>query len=145
VFLEYGIKVDPNWSINLAQSACLRPEWIHLSTSLMMGFSRIAGTATGLSLGLRLKPTHSKQSVLDTNSLPIILFSLIIVVISTRLMESICNQIISLSTINISDEVMKSHFNMLHLFNSFLQGTICPFITVFIVPTCMNLFHRKYN
>lgn len=49
VFLEYGIKVDPNWSINLAQSACLRPEWIHLSTSLMMGFSRIAGTATGTS------------------------------------------------------------------------------------------------
>uniref|UniRef100_A0A5K4ELF8 glucose-6-phosphatase n=1 Tax=Schistosoma mansoni TaxID=6183 RepID=A0A5K4ELF8_SCHMA len=49
VFLEYGIKVDPNWSITLAQSACLQPEWIHLSTSLMMGFSRIAGTATGMS------------------------------------------------------------------------------------------------
>uniref|UniRef100_A0A3Q0KLK1 glucose-6-phosphatase n=1 Tax=Schistosoma mansoni TaxID=6183 RepID=A0A3Q0KLK1_SCHMA len=145
VFLEYGIKVDPNWSITLAQSACLQPEWIHLSTSLMMGFSRIAGTATGLSLGLRLKPTHFKQSVLGTNSLPIILFSLLIVVISTRFMESMCNQLISLFTINISNKVMTSHFNMLHLFNSFLQGTICPFITVFIVPTGMNLFYRKYN
>ncbi|VDQ16631.1 unnamed protein product [Trichobilharzia regenti] len=47
LFIQYGLNMDPNWSINLARSACIRPEWIHLSTSLMNSFAKIAGTATG--------------------------------------------------------------------------------------------------
>ncbi|CAH8497822.1 unnamed protein product [Schistosoma turkestanicum] len=145
VFLEYGLKLDPNWSITLAKSACLRPEWIHLSTSLMMGFSRIAAGATSLSLSLLLnKPTHSKQLVLGTNSISIILFSLIIVLISTKLMESICNQLIDLFPIQNNNESMMNLLSLFH--HSFLQNTtICPFMTVFIVPTCMNWFLHKYN
>ncbi|KAK4471773.1 hypothetical protein MN116_005171 [Schistosoma mekongi] len=139
------MKIDPDWSITIAKSSCLQPEWIHLSTSLMMGFSRIAGTATGLFLCLRFRTTHPKQLVLGTNSLLIVLRSLLVVLISTKFTEMMYNQLISLFTFKIRNEISASHFNILQLFETFIQATICPFITVFIVPTCMHLFRLKFN
>ncbi|CAH8523032.1 unnamed protein product [Heterobilharzia americana] len=144
LFLEYGMKLDPNWSINLAQSACARSEWIHLSTSPMMGFSRIAGTTTGLSLGLRFRPMDSQQSVLGTNSAQIIFFSLVIVLLTTKFMESLCNSIINLFTTYILDD-FTGYINVIQLLNAFLQAIICPLTTICIVPIFMRLFHHKHD
>ncbi|CAH8847047.1 unnamed protein product [Trichobilharzia szidati] len=146
LFIQYGLKMDPNWSVTLARSACIRPEWIHLSTSLMNSFSKIAGAAAGLSLALHLKPpTNSKQLVLGSNSTQIVLSSSLFVLITTKFMESLCGSTINLLAKSIFNQDSSNSINAIQLFNSFIQGTICPLTTICVLPTIMSYFHHKHN
>ncbi|KAA3679192.1 glucose-6-phosphatase [Paragonimus westermani] len=129
--------VDVNWSIALAKVACRRPEWVHLSTSLMVGFARIAGYLSGLALALYLNPP-SDQALLSSHTKITTLLWAVLAVVGTKLIESLCYQTIHTLLVPWLPGGGATGPDAILLLSSVVQAGVGPIIAVWLLPSTLK-------
>ncbi|CAH8604571.1 unnamed protein product [Dicrocoelium dendriticum] len=138
-FLRTVMKVDVNWSIVLAKRSCHRPEWVHLSSSLMVGFARIAGYLSGLALALLLNPPS--DSLLATSAIRwCVVFMAGVAVLSTKLFERACQRAFFSLLFPLFPSSNTATPGTVLLITSVAQGSVGPVLSVWILPKLFSLF-----
>lgn len=137
-FLRTVVKIDVNWSISLARRSCHRPEWVHLSSSLMVGFARIAGYLSGLALAMFLNPPSDHLLVASTVRWSIV-FMACIAVLSTKLLERACHRAIHTLLFLLFPPSNTTYPGALLLITSVVQGSVGPVLSVWILPKLFAL------
>ncbi|KAF5400913.1 Glucose-6-phosphatase [Paragonimus heterotremus] len=135
--LQALLGVDVNWSIALAKVACRRPEWVHMSTSLMVGFARIAGYMSGLALALYFNPP-SDQALLSSHTKSTTLLWAVLAVVGTKLAESICYWTIHTLLVPWFPGGSATGPGVILLFSSVVQAGVGPIITAWLLPSTLR-------
>ncbi|TPP55855.1 Glucose-6-phosphatase [Fasciola gigantica] len=126
-FLQNVIGMDINWSIALAQKSCRKAEWFHLSTSLMVGFARVAGYLCGLALALQLNPPWTK-SISESYLSPSVILIGVIAFMATKVSEHMCRMAVETwtsSAVHSSSDKEPSSYLLL---SSIFEGSMGPII-----------------
>lgn len=137
-FLQEIIGMDINWSISLAQKSCKKLEWVHLSTTLMVGFARIAGYLCGLGLALQMSPPWTKSISESYLSSSVILMA-VIAFMATKASERICRLAVETWTSSVIHSSSDSEPSSTLLLSSVFEGSMGPLVAVWFMPHFIHL------
>ncbi|VDP65822.1 unnamed protein product [Echinostoma caproni] len=137
-FLQEILGFDVNWSVALAQKACRCSEWVHLSTSLMVGFARIAGYLCGLALALQLNPPWTK-SISDAYLSIAVVFTAIVAFYGTKVSESICRMAVESWASSTSHSTPANAPSSTLLLSSVFEASMGPLVAVWFIPYFINV------
>ncbi|TGZ72980.1 hypothetical protein CRM22_001764 [Opisthorchis felineus] len=143
-FLQTILGVDINWSVKLAQRACRRPEWVHLSSSLMVGFARIAGYLSGLAIAICLCPPPDRSLWTPNTNLSVVPLAVISVIV-TKLIEALCRRAVSALLMPILPPSNSTGPGVALLASSVVEGSVGPLIAVWVLPSMLGKLGRLHE
>ncbi|BHF63204.1 Glucose-6-phosphatase 3 [Sparganum proliferum] len=135
--------VDINRSERLARQACIRPEWVRASTSLIAGYARISGAVLGLAIALLLRPAMPHCSPRANNTLKRILLSSSMVFILVTTVDALLVSIADIlrlalpllqrmrSAMDIADATSPDVYFLAWMT---IKATLCPLIVCLVLP-----------
>ncbi|KAA0190619.1 Glucose-6-phosphatase 3 [Fasciolopsis buskii] len=140
-FLQEILGMDINWSISLAQKSCKKPEWVHLSTTLMSLYifrKFIANLFPGLGLALQMNPPWTKSISESCLSSSVILMA-VVAFMATRASERICRLAVETWTSSVVHSSSDSEPSSTLLLSSVFEGSMGPLVAVWFMPYFIHL------